>query len=396
MKICVSVNGVFHACHLAAQLYRHDALSALVTTYPTRWIERGVGVDLPRSRIRSNNLHAVNAGLARVRLDTPRVRIAVSALHDRFAAAHVREDLDFFAGWSGSSLRALRRANRLGVTSVLVRGSSHILTQIELLKEEHARHGLAFEVHPALVDTQLAEYEEADFVQTNSTFARDTLIARGIDATRILTNNTGVDLQVFRPLPKNDDTFRVIYAGNLGIRKGGPYLLEAWRDLALPDAELWHLGSVSPEMGPLLKNCGDHGIRLLGYQPVSELHRYYAKGSVFVFPSIEEGLAVVQAQAMACGLPLICTTHSGGADLLSGDGVEGFVVPIRDAEALAEKIRFLYENPDTCAQMGEAARRRVSENFTWNDYGDRMVSIYRDVLEAKASAAQERKRTDAR
>jgi glycosyltransferase involved in cell wall biosynthesis len=396
MKICVSVNGVFHACHLAAQLHRHDALSALVTTYPARWIERSVPVDLPRSRIRSNGLHAVSAGLARVRLNTPLVRIALGGLHDRFAAAHVREDLDIFAGWSGSSLRALRRANRLGVTSVLVRGSSHILEQIELLKQEYARYGLAFDVHPALVDNQLAEYEEADYVQTNSTFARDTLIARGIDADRILTTNTGVDLQIFRSLPKNDDTFRVIYAGNLGIRKGSPYLLQAWRDLALPNAELWHLGGVSPEMHPLLKDCGNQGIRLLGYQPVSELHRYYAQGSVFVFPSLEEGLAVVQAQAMACGLPLICTTHSGGADLLSGDGVEGFVVPIRDAEALVEKIGFLYENPDVRAQMGDAARRRVSESFTWNDYGDRMVAIYRGLLESKASAAQSTSRLNRR
>ena len=67
---------------------------------------------------------------------------------------------------------------------------------------------------------------------------------------------------------------------------------------------------------------------------------------------------MVQAQAMACGLPVICTTNTGGADLVR-EGRDGFILPIRDVEAIKEKILYFYENPEACTAMGESARSRV-------------------------------------
>lgn len=379
MRVTVSVAGVFHAYHLAEQLERHGALASLVTTYPPSYVvRRAPGV--PPERVVSNRLQYLDQAAKRLKLATPALHREVRSLHDRFAARCVRADVDFFVGWSGGSLRALRRARRLGVTAVVVRGSSHIEVQRELLRAEYERHGLSFEFDPRVVEIDLAEYAAADYIQTNSSFAKRTMVERGIAEDRILVNNTGVDLRLFHPVEKEDRTFRVIYAGNLGLRKGSPYLLQAFRELDLPDAELWHLGHVSPEIRPFLERFGHPRLRLLGYKPIEELHRYYSQGSVFVLPSIEEGLAMVQAQAMACGLPLVCTPNTGGEDFLTADGVEGFVVPIRDVEALKERILRLYESPELCAEMGRAARARVSTGFTWDDYGDRMVALYRDVL----------------
>jgi len=86
-------------------------------------------------------------------------------------------------------------------------------------------------------------------------------------------------------------------------------------------------------------------------------------------------------QAMACGLPLVCTTNSGGADLLE-EGQEGFTVPIRDPEALKDKLLLLYRDRVTCREMGRAARRKIEDNFSWSRYGDRVyencLKIYRD------------------
>ena len=90
--------------------------------------------------------------------------------------------------------------------------------------------------------------------------------------------------------------------------------------------------------------------------------------------SVEEGLSMVQLQAMACGLPLICTENTGGEDLITENGKEGFVIPIRDVEALKEKLLFLYKNPEITKKMGEAAKNRVAKGFSWDDYGDRYIS----------------------
>ena len=91
---------------------------------------------------------------------------------------------------------------------------------------------------------------------------------------------------------------------------------------------------------------------------------------------------MVLPQAMACGLPLICTTHTAGEDLVS-NGVEGFVLPIRDVAALKDKLVYLYENRDICREMGKAALRRVASGLTWNDYGERMCQHYSRIVQEK-------------
>ena len=87
-------------------------------------------------------------------------------------------------------------------------------------------------------------------------------------------------------------------------------------------------------------------------------------------PSIEEGLALVQGQAMACGLPVIATTNTGAEDLFT-DGVEGFIVPIRDPEAIREKLLRLYHDPELREEMSRAALSRVQSMAGWDDYGVR-------------------------
>jgi glycosyltransferase involved in cell wall biosynthesis len=104
------------------------------------------------------------------------------------------------------------------------------------------------------------------------------------------------------------------------------------------------------------------------------LSRYYSNSSVFVLPSLADSFALVVLEAMACGVPVIVTENTGSKEVFR-DGVDGFVVPIRDVEAIKEKILFLYENRDVCQAMGEAARQRASE-VTWDRLERRAVEIY--------------------
>ena len=96
---------------------------------------------------------------------------------------------------------------------------------------------------------------------------------------------------------------------------------------------------------------------------------------------------MVIIQAMACGLPVICTTNTGGEDIVRS-GKEGFIIPIRDTDALKEKILYLYENSEICKEMGQLAKERVSEGFTWDDYGDRIIAKFHDVLKGKVVSSR--------
>jgi len=91
---------------------------------------------------------------------------------------------------------------------------------------------------------------------------------------------------------------------------------------------------------------------------------------------------MVVLEAMAVGLPVICSTNVGAKDVVR-EGIDGFIVPIRDTEALKEKIIFLYEHPQLCKEMGEAARENVIRNYTWQHYGERIIETYKKIYENK-------------
>lgn len=382
MKVTISVKGRFWAFYLAKELQCNDYLSRLITTYPKfETVKYGVH----KKYIRSFLLHEI---VVRVWRKLPRrVREIYDPNYffkeafDRHVAHRLTGDSDLFVGLSSNSLHSIRRAKALGMKTVLERGSSHMLTQLQILRDEYELHGLTFHSHhPGITEKELQEYEEADYICIPSLFVKRTFIERGFPEEKLIHNPFGVDLAHFRPILKEDNTFRVICCGSQSIRKGIGYLLQAFYELKLPQSELWLIGGPHHETRTVLQKYESPNILQKGAFPEFELHKLYSQGSVFCMPSVEEGLAMVQPQAMACGLPLICTTNTGGEDLIE-DGKEGFIIPIRDVDALKEKILYLYENPELCREMGHAACKKVQTRFTWKDYGNRMITEYLKILE---------------
>jgi glycosyltransferase involved in cell wall biosynthesis len=189
---------------------------------------------------------------------------------------------------------------------------------------------------------------------------------------------------MFRPVRKEDKVFRIIYVGELSVQKGIHYLLEAASRFSEKEVEVWLIGSMSPEARALLK-AYEGRFRYFGVIPRAELYRFYSQGSVFVIASIQEGLALVQAQAMACGIPVIATTNTGAEDLFT-NGVEGFIVPIRDVDAIAEKIAQLLSRSNDREMMGQAALKRVAEMGGWDSYGQKILSAYASGLISKTAS----------
>jgi len=381
VRVTITVLGRFHLFHLARQLQDHNLLARLITSYPKFEVTK---YGIHPEKIKSLLVHEIhNRAWRKINRFTESLinpQYLIFELFDLHAARHLKTQSDIFVGLSGHTLYSLRRARNLGAKTVLERGSSHMLYQKKILEEEYDRVGIRKEVvHPKVVERELQEYQEADVIAVPSQFVKETFLQQGVSEARLIQVPYGVDLTNFYPAPKNDKVFRVIYCGAISLRKGVHYLLQAFAELNLPQAELWFIGPMTEEIKPFWRQWASPSIRHQGPFPERELYKYYSQGTIFCLASIEEGLAMVQAQAMACGLPVICTKNTGGGDIVR-DGKDGFIVPIRDVEALKEKILYFYENPDACAAMGESARQRVQTGFTWSDYGEKMIAAYRQLL----------------
>lgn len=286
---------------------------------------------------------------------------------------------ELFHGWNNMCLRTLGRANRAGATTVVERASSHPTVQRRLVEREYREHG----VDQSFVSDRthrraVAELERADAVFVPSEFVYDSFREEGVPDDKLYTIPFGVDTATFAPpanLARSGTGFTALFAGQVSIRKGIQYLLPAW-EKADVDGTLRIAGEVQDAAEPIVERYRNrHDIEFLGW--VDDMHREYERASVFVFPSVEEGSALVSYEAMASGLPSIVTPNVGS---LVRDEREGLLVPPRAVDPLSTALERLAADPELRARFGEAARERV-EDYTWERYGERVVEAYRELLD---------------
>lgn len=292
--------------------------------------------------------------------------------HRRFDAAVGRRllrvrSLAAVHAFEGAALATFRSARRKGIQTILDVPSAHErFAEVEQPERGRGR------------DPRIpAERKLADYLFAPSDFVVDCLVEAGVPPERIVKIPYGVDPSRFRP-PAGDrpnEPFRALFVGQIGVHKGVPSLLEAWRRLSLPGAELVLVGPVNRVGRKLLERSGDV-CRWVGALPKHEVHRWFAASDIFVFPSLAEGSALVTYEAMAAGLPLVTTPNSGS---VMRDGVDGFLVPPRDVDALCDRIRFLHDHPDVRHGMGRRARAVIQEGYTWAHYRQRVVAAYQAI-----------------
>ena len=299
-------------------------------------------------------------------------------------------DYDIFHGWTHESLLSLKQANADGALTIVERGYSHPRFSKRILDEEYEIYGIHRDIRLATgwlkrydhwrreLEEAIEEFDVADYVFVNSQFCYDTFVDEGYPKQKLLMIPRGFEAEKYLPLPRQDDTFRVVFVGLLCVRKGLKYLLEAWDRLKLKNAEILLVGSLHDELKkmltPYLKR---DDIKHIDFVP--DPVKLYNQGTVFVFPSVDEGSAKVTYEAMACGLPVIVTPNAGS---LARDGKDGFIVPIRQVEPLMEKILYFYEHPDVAKEMGKEARRYI-ETYTWERYERVLIETYKRLLETQ-------------
>ena len=323
--------------------------------------------DIPGDKIRALGI-ASRALRKAASFDTTRwLWYLESLIFDAWASRHL-EPADLFHVWSNYGLTSLRRARAMGMVSIVERASTHPAFYLRLFKEEYRRWGLTFRAPGAALRRIVAEMGAADYVLIPSDFVRRTFLAEGFPEERLLQLPFGVDTARFCPAEQPSfHPFRVLFVGQIGIGKGVPYLLEAWRKLGWRDAELWLVGRVDPSSAPILGRWnGLPGVRYVPYTP--DPVALYQQSDVFALPTLQEGSALVTYEALACGLPLVTTPNAGS---VARDNVEGFIIPIRDVDSLASRLERLRADEPLRQEMRQAARRRA-EAFTWKRYGEEL------------------------
>jgi len=285
---------------------------------------------------------------------------------------------DVFLFYSGSGLATLRALKSTQTRGIVEAVNSHVLVQERILREEYDRLGLPVRgFNRRDVRRRVQEFEQADGVICPSTFTRQSFVEQGMPPDRVRVVPFGVEVvPVGECGPRPGDVFRVLFVGQINLRKGLRYLFEAFRKFKHPKKELWIVGPRTAQTG-IEDLTPPEGTRFLGVLKGEALKQAYRSCHVFVLPTLEEGLALVIGEALSHGLPVIATVNSGAADLFS-DGTAGFLVPIRSPGAIVEKLQLLADDSALLEKMSATVVARDMTMPTWETAGRKLVDALMD------------------
>jgi starch synthase len=298
---------------------------------------------------------------------------------------------DCIIGFDTSSWILQQRCRRLGKPFILDASIAHPLAQQHIFEGLRSRFPLwgaqLPQKDPAYIQIEEKEMATADRIVVASAYTKHTYSMYTAWKSKISVNHYGIHLQQFYPKKAKGDHQNIIhflFFGALTARKGFPWLCEVWERFhaSYPNSRLIAAGYGQLPGGFRLPP----GIECTGFIHPNDRLALFHRADVFVFPSYFEGFAQVIIEAMACGLPVITTTHTVGPEIIS-NGVEGFCIGPGADESLYQSMEHFMLHPDQIGPMGEKAATRVS-SMTWEAYGDRWGEIIGNVIaEDKRSVA---------
>ena len=277
-------------------------------------------------------------------------------------------------GFNGAALELFRWARQRGMRCILEQTSAPRQLLRDLIAEELERWpgwqlGLHLPPEPnPLADREAEEWELADRIVAGSRFVSDGIRQCGGPAHKCVVVPYGVDTQRFQPAARDQGRLsecrlHVLFAGEVGLLKGVPYLLEALRRLGPDHVEARFAGKVALA-GEKLRPY--HTVAtFLGPVPRMHMPELYRWADVLVLPSLSEGSAAVVYEALAAGVYVITTANAGS--VLSGASASGEIVPIRSAEAIADALRRRALGPNARPDRG------TMPPVSLEDYRDRLL-----------------------
>ena len=383
MKIAIGVHGRFHAFNLAQALTERGHDVTLFTNYPISVVRRFVSGAV---RIRSYVLHAlVFRALVRWPRLYRRFEPALMSMFGRWLMRRLsRERWDAVHCWSGICAESYAPHSGVSGLRLIMRGSAHIETQLQLLTEEEQRTGTTIEKPtPWMVQRELTEYELADRLVVLSEFAKNSFVAKSFpperlsvlrlaaSASRFLSSDA--DCRRREERIQSGERLHVLFVGNISMQKGAFDLATILGSPELSMIDFRLVGSLADDAPRSLRHL-PRNVSLTGRVPESDLPEHYRWADLFLFPTIQDGFAVVLAQAAASGLPLVASDHSGAPDLIASQAADGWIIPARHTREFCNQLRWCHENrPALAATIASSTMRRKARD--WNDVAEEFERI---------------------
>tara|TARA_A100001015_G_scaffold26263_1_gene29480 strand:+ start:1933 stop:3099 length:1167 start_codon:yes stop_codon:yes gene_type:complete len=384
LKVTIIVPGKFHAFYLAKGLQKKNVLEKIITSYPKFLLLREhIQNKLIISIFIKEIIERLLLRLRLINLLT-KLNFFINYLFEYISSYKVDyKKINILVSWSGVAEKSFQKANikNKKIIKILERGSSHIVFQNNILLEEYKILGIKKKpIDKRIIEKEIREYDLADYIFVPSKFSKKTFIENGVNESKILKVPYGTDLNEFNRTDNDPKDFTIISVGQISVRKGSIYLLKAFEDLNLDNSKLILVGNIENDLKdhlePFLSNPN---IIFKSHVKQSKLSDLYNNSHLFVTTSLEEGLAMVQPQAMACGLPIICTTNSGGAEIVD-EGTNGFICPIRNVDYLKNKISFFYYNRDKLKNFSENSYKKAREYLSWDNYSQKVYEEYKKLI----------------
>jgi glycosyltransferase involved in cell wall biosynthesis len=339
-----------------------------------RLLGRRLPGDVPRRSVRHSPIHALTGELLRrLRNSTrrlqdrlePSLRLIDMVRADKCAGANalytaiVNADLDFVQELQSEGIRIVHDVFMNPLNGLIIQKEREIWPEIEkTIPKEQILAGIARDAE---------KYRIADLILVPSDSVYQAVIRLGADPARVAQVPYGIE-ERWHECDASPVPGRVMFVGKVCLNKGSHYLAEAARILRQRRVQS-DVRVVGPYDPAAIARPEFRGPTYVGQVPRSRVADEFRTADVFVLPTLSEGMARVHLEAMACGVPVITTPNCGS---VVRDGVDGFIVPIRDAAAIADKVELLLTDRELRARMGRSARERARE-FTWQRYGERLL-----------------------
>ncbi len=377
LRLQIIVGGRFHSDEMACALHQMGHRVVVSTTFP-------------RSKFGRLEIHQVEPhiipevifrgmGLLGMGDTGDLIKMKMLGAISRRKMLH----LDGIIAWSSFGLEAFRKTP--DAFRILVRDSTHIEFQTEILQKEYKRLGMRLSPRKAIVARELEEYQLADQIIVLSEFAKKTFLDKGFAPEKIKVIRLGVDTTRFIPASDYSPSrpLKLIYFGTIGPRKGVDYLLRATANFSPNDLTVHLVGPVERGYKKILSrftHAKAHGVLSQGH-----LADFVRRMHLFVMPSLEDGFGQTVIQAMGSGLPCITTSSCGASELIR-DRVNGFVVPPNSVQAIGEKIQHFVDDPQLLLAMRKEAIQTALD-CSWTSYKDQLAAIIDPHSAARDTAA---------
>lgn len=360
---------------MAEQLHRLGELGVYYSGYPGWKLPDSAGVRLRTHSFRTLVTYALHGKVPeRFRPSNQTLFRWQDEGFDRWVAK-VLEPADFLHGIPGQCRDSFKMAKHLGICTVLNHATGPARQAAKILQPEYDRLGMTVSKEAGLDVAYLSrlaeEFALADIHCCASSVVREQLIAEGINNRIIWVVPYGANAAIWNPGPprppgKPGEVFRILFAGQLSLRKGIRHLLTA---LEMAGDVLWQLDVI----GPILEETRSDRQAYTGTVPVvyhgaisqSALAHAMRESDLLVLPSLEEGFGLVVVQALACGLPCAVSSMVGAKDLIS-ENLNGSIFPVNDSQSLLATLKYWANEP-----------RRVSGDWGWAKPADQLLELSR-------------------